>query len=107
MKIRKGDKVLVIKGKDRGKSGVIVAADHTTHQVKVEGVNIAKRHQRRGGSNRQPGGVVEVIAPLPSANVMLVCSQCNRPTRTGYQLAGDTKHRICRQCKAIVDHVKK
>jgi len=107
MKIRKGDKVLVTKGRDRGKSGVVVVADHAIGRLKVEGVNIYKRHQRRGGRNRQPGGIVEVVASLPAANVMLVCPNCIRPTRVGYQTVGDAKRRICKRCQTIIEYVKK
>ncbi|MFH0905646.1 MAG: 50S ribosomal protein L24 [bacterium] len=107
MRIKRGDKVTVMTGKDRGKSGVVVAADHAQGLVKVEGLNIYKRHQKKGGRSRQPGGIVEVIAPLSSAKVMLICPSCNRPTRVGYQTVGDQKRRVCKRCKALITDVKK
>lgn len=107
MRVRKGDKVVILKGRDRGKRGAVVVADHTTERVKVEGVNIYKRHQRRGGRNRQPGGIVEVVAALSAANVAMICPHCDRPTRVGYQIVGDAKRRICKRCQGIIEHVKK
>jgi large subunit ribosomal protein L24 len=107
MRIRQGDKVRILQGKDRGKSGVVVAADHTTRQVKVEGVNIYKRHQRKGRSDRHPGGVVEIVAPLSASRVQLVCPSCGKPTRVGYQIAGGKKERVCKQCKAVISYAKK
>ncbi|AKM84772.1 TPA: 50S ribosomal protein L24 [Patescibacteria group bacterium] len=107
MKVKKGDKVLVIKGRDRGKSGHVASADHQLGKVKVEGVNIHKRHQRRGGQNRQPGGIVEVVAAMPVESVMLICPSCNHPTRVGYHRIGEVKKRVCRVCKAIIEDVKK
>ncbi|OGB73403.1 50S ribosomal protein L24 [candidate division Kazan bacterium RIFCSPHIGHO2_01_FULL_44_14] len=107
MRIKTGDKVLVIRGKDRGKTGLVKVADRITERVKVEGINIYKRHQRGGRQNRQPGGIVEVVAALSAANVMVICPSCSHPTRIGHRLDGKTKHRICKNCQAIIENVKK
>ncbi len=92
MKIRKGDVVHVLTGKDRGKQGRVIDARPKDDKVVVENLNLVKRHQRprpiqnssrMGGPQMDPGGIVEKPAPLPVANVMLVCPTCNRPTRIG------------------------
>ena len=92
MKIRKGDVVHVLTGKDRGKQGRVIDARPKDDKVVVENLNLVKRHQRprpiqnssrMGGPQMDPGGIVEKPAPLPIANVMLVCPTCNRPTRIG------------------------
>lgn len=107
MKIKTGDKVRVIKGKDRGKSGVVVAADHDAGRVKVEGINIYKRHRQRGGRDRTPGGIVEIVAPMDIAKVKLICPSCSTPTRVGYKLISDKKERICRKCNAVIKDAKR
>ena len=92
LKIRKGDTVQVMKGKDRGKQGRVLEASPKDGRVLIENVNMIVRHQRprpiqnssrMGGPQMDPGGIVEKPAPLPVANVMLVCPTCNRPTRIG------------------------
>ena len=92
MKIRKGDVVHILTGKDRGKQGRVIDARPKDDKVVVENLNLVKRHQRprpiqnssrMGGPQMDPGGIVEKPAPLPVANVMLVCPTCNRPTRIG------------------------
>ena len=92
LKIRQGDVVHVLKGKDRGKEGRVIAAMPKEGRVLVENVNMVKRHQRprpiqnasrMGGPQIIPGGIVEKAAPLPISNVMIVCPTCKRPTRVG------------------------
>ncbi|RLC37914.1 50S ribosomal protein L24 [candidate division Kazan bacterium] len=107
MRIKTGDKVLVIKGKDRGKSGKVVVADPKCLKVKVEGINIYKRHQRRGRTDRTPGGIVEIVAPMPVEKVMLICPNCNQPSRVRNKVVGEKKQRQCVKCKAIITHAKK
>ncbi|MDD5605828.1 MAG: 50S ribosomal protein L24 [Patescibacteria group bacterium] len=106
MKIKTGDKVIVIKGKDRGKTGIVVSADPVTHQIKVEGVNVYKRHQRKGAANK-PGGVIEIVAPLDVSKVMLVCPETGKPTRVGYKQVGEKKQRVARVSGAIIENAKK
>lgn len=106
MKIKTGDKVLVIKGKDRGKTGVVVAADPATGRIKVEGINIFKRHQKKGAANK-PGGVVEIVAPLDVSKVMLVCPETGHPTRVGYKTVGDVKKRVALVSGVIIEDAKK
>ncbi len=90
LKIRKGDVVHVLRGKDRGKEGRVIEALPKEGRVLVENVNMIKRHQRprpiqnssrMGGPQMIPGGIVERPAPLPVSNVMVVCPTCKKPTR--------------------------
>jgi large subunit ribosomal protein L24 len=92
MKIKKGDLVQVLAGKDRGKQGRIVDARPRDKSVIVENLNLAKRHTkprpvrdttRMGGAQIIPGGIIEKPMPLDVSNVMLVCPTCNQPTRVG------------------------
>jgi large subunit ribosomal protein L24 len=105
MSIRKGDTVLVLAGKDRGKSGKV---DHVTKTrrgpaVVVQGINMAKRHQRsRGGrTGSQTAGIIDLPMPIQVSNVMVVCPNCNKPTRIGHARLDDqhkTRVRVCRHC---------
>ena len=92
MKIRKGDLVHMISGKDRGKQGRVIEARPRDQRVIVENLNVVKRHMRpqpmrdssrMGGAAMTPGGVIEKASAVPVSNVMLVCPTCNRPTRIG------------------------
>jgi len=92
MKVRQGDIVHVLRGKDRGKQGRVIEALPKEGRVLVENVNLVKRHQRprpiqnasrMGGPQIIPGGIVERSAPLPVSNVMVVCPVCKKPTRVG------------------------
>src|ERR671915_539805 len=92
MKVKKGDLVQVLSGKDRGKQGRVLEARPTERRVIVENLNMIKRHtrprpvrnaSRMGGPQIEPGGVIEKPAPLPVANVMVVCPICRRPSRVG------------------------
>ncbi|MBK9179610.1 MAG: 50S ribosomal protein L24 [Acidimicrobiales bacterium] len=97
MKIRKGDRVRVLTGKDRGKEGTVMRALPAERKVIVDGVNVAKKHQKAKQATMQ-GGIIDKDMPLPVANVAIVCSSCG-PTRIGYRFdaAGD-KVRVCRKC---------
>ena len=99
MKIRKGDRVRVLAGKDRGKEGEVIRALPEKGKVIVTGVNIAKRHTRAQGQTMQ-GGIIDKDMPLHVSNVAIVCSGCDAPTRVGYRFEADgTKVRVCRKCK--------
>jgi len=112
MKIRKGDLVQVLSGKDRGKQGRIIEADPRKGRVMVENLNLVKKHRkprplkdssRMGQTQIQPGGVIELTAPLPVSSVMVVCPTCNRPSRVGYEFREDEKGRRIkvRVCKRV------
>jgi large subunit ribosomal protein L24 len=96
MKIRKGDRVRVLSGKDRGKEGEVMSADPRSGKVIVEGVNVAKKHQKPTRSMQQ-GGIIDKAMPIDASNVSLVDSN-GRSTRIGYRIAADgTKTRIGRR----------
>jgi len=110
MRVRKGDLVHVLSGKDRGKQGRVIDARPKERQVVVENLNIAKRHtkprpiqntSRMGAAGMTPGGVIEKPAPLSVGNVMVVCPVCNRPTRVGMKEKEShgqmVKVRVCRR----------
>jgi large subunit ribosomal protein L24 len=119
MKIRKGDTVHVLAGKDRGKQGRVLEARPDQRRVVVENLNMIKRHtrpkpiknpSRMGGQQITPGGVIDKPAPISISNVMLVCPTCNRPTRVGYVIKERTdedpvKVRVCRRedCRQEID----
>ena len=103
MRFRSDDNVLIIKGRDRGKQGRIQKIHSSNNKVLVEGINIVKKHQKPAQGVRQ-GGIIQKELPIPVANVMLVCTQCNKPTRIGYQfLADGSKARVCRLCKEVIE----
>jgi large subunit ribosomal protein L24 len=100
MRIRKGDRVVVLQGKDRGKEGVVLDAMPKQDKVIVEGVNIAKKHQKARRATQQTG-IVEKIMPLPVSNVAVVSPKDGKPTRVGYKFRDDgTKIRICKRTGA-------
>jgi len=103
MHIRKDDNVLVIAGKDKGKSGKVRFAYPKERRLIVEGVNFIKKHSRARGTTRQ-AGIVELETPIPVSNVMLLCNKCNRPTRIGWRFLEDgRKVRVCKSCQEIID----
>ena len=97
MKIKKGDTVLIISGKDKGKKAKVLEAFPRQDKVMVEGVNIVKRH-RRPRQEKEKGQIVEVPKPIDVSNVKLICPKCDQPTRIGYRLTEKGKYRICKKC---------
>lgn len=97
MKIKKGDTVLIISGKDRGRQGKVLEAFPKEKKIVVEGINIKKKHVRpkRAG---EKGQVIQLPAPLDISNVKLICSKCRKATRVGYKIIENTKYRICKKC---------
>jgi len=103
MRIRKDDTVLVIAGKEKGKTGKVRFAYPKEERVMVEGINFIKRHIRARGRVRQ-AGIIQLEAPIPVSNVMLLCSRCNRPTRVSFRLLEDgRKVRVCNRCSEVID----
>lgn len=105
--IKKADQVLVIKGRDRGKTGAVVAVSPTSGQIKIEGLNVVKRHLRKSSRAGQPGGITEKIQPIPVSKVMLICPNCHQPVRVGHQVVSGKRERVCKKCQAIIAYVKK
>ena len=104
MRLRKGDEVMVIAGKDRGKRGRVQEVRPRELTVIVAGLNIAKRHTKANPSKNQKGGIIEQPMPLGLGKVMVVCPHCGKPTRIAHRVDDDgTKERVCKQCgEAIV-----
>jgi len=103
MKIRRNDTVVIIAGKDKGKSGKVRRTFPKEDKVVVEGLNMIKRHSRARRAARQ-AGIIELEAPIHLSNVMLLCDKCGRPTRVGLRfLADGKKTRICKACQEVID----
>ena len=116
MKIKKGDVVHVLRGKDAGKEGRVLEALPKQGRVVVENINVVKRHRRprpiqnttgMGGPSIIPGGIIELPAPLPVSNVMVVCPTCGKPTRVGTveKTVKDktVRVRVCKRCGEEID----
>ncbi|RJO64231.1 MAG: 50S ribosomal protein L24 [Candidatus Omnitrophota bacterium] len=100
-KIKKNDTVQAIKGKDRGKKGKVLKVIGESRII-VEGINLVKKSMRKKQQDQQ-GGIVSIEAPLAIANVILLCKNCNKPTRIGIKVAKDgSKARVCKQCKGTL-----
>ncbi|MBP7836155.1 MAG: 50S ribosomal protein L24 [Candidatus Omnitrophica bacterium] len=101
-KIRKGDIVQAVKGKDNGKKGKVIQVLTEKGKALVEGINLAKKHKRQTRQD-QKGGIVSIEMPIALANIMLVCKHCDRPSRVGFSTLKDgTKTRICKSCKEAI-----
>jgi large subunit ribosomal protein L24 len=98
MKIKKGDQVKVVRGKDSGKTGSVDKVLSREEKVLVIGVNQYKRHMKARTQNK-PSEIVTLTKPLPVSNVRLICPKCKLPTRVGYSMQKDKKVRICRRCE--------
>jgi len=97
MKIKKGDQVLIISGKDKGRKNKIIKVFLKESKAIVEGINLRKKHVKPKKSGEK-GQIVEVPAPLNVSNLKLICSKCGKPTRVGYKMEGKRKYRICKKC---------
>ncbi|WP_455136494.1 50S ribosomal protein L24 [Thermophilibacter sp.] len=98
MNVKKGDKVVVLSGKDKGKEGEVLVAKPAEGKVVVEGVAVVKKAQRPTAQNQQ-GGFVEKEAAIDVSNVMLVCPKCGKPTRVGHDVDDKgNKVRVCKKC---------
>jgi large subunit ribosomal protein L24 len=96
MKLKKGDHVIVLAGKDVGKEGEITRVIPERNRVIIDGVNVAKRHQRATRATMQ-GGIIDKDMPIHVSNVAIVCATCG-PTRIGYRFEGTDKVRVCKKC---------
>lgn len=101
MKIKKGDQVKIVLGKDRGKKGKVIQVFPGEDLVVVESLNLRIKHTRARREG-QKGERVQFSAPMVASNVMLICPKCSKLTRIGFRLLGDKKNRICRKCKEII-----
>ena len=97
LKIKKGDKVKIMLGKDRGKEGTVEFVLAKEAKVFVGGANLYKRHIRK--QKGQEGGIIDIPKPIDISNVALICPNCKKITRVGYKQIGSEKMRICKKCK--------
>jgi large subunit ribosomal protein L24 len=103
--VRRNDRVKVIAGKDKGRSGRVIEVLPRRHKVLVEGVNIVKRHSKANSSRGTQGGILEREAPIDVSNVMLVCPHCGKTTRVSHQtLADGLRVRDCKLCGATIEN---
>jgi large subunit ribosomal protein L24 len=103
VQIRKNDSVMVIAGKERGKTGKVLRVLLDKDAVIVERTNMVKRHTKPRGP-QQPGGIVEKEARMHASNIMIMCDKCNAPVRIGHKILADgEKIRICRRCQEALD----
>lgn len=103
MRIKKDDLVQVISGKDKGKRGKILKVIPKENKIVIQGINMVKRHQRPIPQLRE-GGIIEREAPIYASKVMLVCPNCDKPTRVGAKFLEDgTKVRVCKKCGEVID----
>lgn len=98
MIIKKQDKVLIISGKNKGKTGSVLKSIPKENKIVVEGVNIQKRHMRSRSEGRK-GEIIEKNMPIDASNAKIICSKCGKPARVGMKiLEAGTKARICKKC---------
>lgn len=103
MQIRKNDSVMVISGKERGKTGKVLRVNPKEDAVIIERINVVKRHTKPRGP-QQAGGIVEKEASIPASNIMIMCDKCNAPVRIGHKVLADgNKIRVCRRCAEALD----
>ena len=101
MRIRKGDNVLIIAGKDRGKKAKVLRSFPDKGLILVEGVNIKKTH-KKPKKQGEKGQIVEVAFPMRSSKAQIFCSKCEKPSRIGYKITEGNKIRICKKCKGDI-----
>lgn len=105
MKIKRGDTVEVINGRDKGHRGEVLRVLPTKRRLVVQGANMRKKHQRQvqaGGRTMNPG-IIQFEASIDISNVMLVCPKCNELVRVGMVIESGHRQRICKKCQAVVD----
>lgn len=101
MKLKKGDNVKILSGKDRGKIGPVLRALPEMEKIVVEGLNMFKKRSRPRKQGEK-GQTVLVPRAMPASKVMLICSSCKEPTRVGFRIEGAKKVRYCKKCKATL-----
>ena len=99
MNIKKGDSIRIILGKDRGKTGSVLKVFPASEKVSIDGLNLYKKRVRPKQQG-QKGEIVSAPRPMHISNVMIICSNCKKPTRIGYRYESDSKIRFCKKCKA-------
>jgi len=98
MKLKKGDQVIIIKGKDRKRKGKILKVLPENNKIVIEGLNLKKKHLRPRKEGEK-GEIIEMPTPLSLFNVRLLCPRCKKPTRVSYIIRDGKKYRLCKKCK--------
>ena len=102
-KIRKNDQVMIVKGKEQGKTGRVIRVIPDKGHVLIEKLNLVKRHTKQSAKYKQ-GGIIEKEAPLAISNVMLLCDKCKGPVRVGRKVLEDGKRvRLCKKCGEVFE----
>ena len=99
LNIKKGDKVVVITGKEKGKEGKVTAVFADKGQVLVEKVNMITKHVKPRGAQK-PGGITKMEGPMNASNVMVICPKCGKATRVAHEIKENEKVRVCKKCGA-------
>ena len=105
MKVKKNDTVLVITGKDAGKTAKVLVALPKDNKVVVDGINVQKKH-KKARTAQEVSSIVNQSGAIDASNVMVVCPACDKAVRVAYKIEGDKKVRICKKCGAILDASK-
>ena len=105
MKVKKNDTVLVLSGKDAGKTAKVLVAIPKKNRVVVDGVNVQKKH-KKARSAQEVSEIVNQSGAIDASNVMVVCPACGKATRVAYKVEGDKKVRVCKKCGAVLDSAK-
>lgn len=102
MKIKKGDTVIMTKGKDKNKKNKVAKAFPKENKIIVDGLNLVKKHSKPKKQGEK-GQIISIPRAVQVCNVKLICLKCNQPTKVGYTIIENKKHRICKKCKATID----
>lgn len=102
MKVKKNDTVLVLTGKDAGKTAKVLVAFPKDNKVVVDGINVQKKH-KKARSAQEVSSIVNQSGPIDASNVLVVCPACGKATRVAYKVEGDKKVRVCKKCGAVLD----
>ena len=105
MKVKKNDTVLVLTGKDAGKTAKVLTAMPSENRIIVDGINVQKKH-KKARSAQEGSSIQNQSGPIDASNVLVVCPTCGKATRVAYQVVGDKKARICKKCGALLDSGK-
>lgn len=102
LKIKKNDNVMILTGKDKGKTGKVLSVFPKKERAFVQGLNLVKKHTRKTKDDQQ-GGIIQKESSISVSNLMIVCQKCSKPSRIGFSTLSDgTKVRICRKCKELI-----
>jgi len=101
MKIKKGDQVLIISGKDRGRKGKVLKVFPKERKILAEGINLRKKHKRPKKAGEK-GEIITLPTPIDISDAKLICPKCGKSTRVGYKISEEKKYRICKKCGEII-----